>query len=117
MMHQEPFPKHSIPVTPEQEVTERLPPKQLIDRTFLMPPDDYGNQKRTTIVSVTGDLKDGNAKSSKLNTLIDGDNMDSIAYIDICDYIKHEDGHNGEFSLCMRSLYTMDPLSLAASIT
>jgi hypothetical protein len=41
----------------DREVSEKLPSEQLIDRTFLMPLDDHGNQKRATIISVTEDSK------------------------------------------------------------
>ncbi len=96
---EEPTPNLEDPMkTPNPTVTTRLPPDDLIDRTFLMPPKDDGSRERAKIVkriNVYKDKRKDDPDYVKFSCLVNGEYEEIVAYNDIVDYIEQDDSWDG----------------------
>jgi len=77
-----------------------LPPEQMIDRTFLMPPEDDGTRYRAKIVALIDNHLAENdfekqPKRIKFKCLVNDKYEEVMAYNDIVDYIKADDTWHG----------------------
>jgi hypothetical protein len=75
-----------------------LPPEEMIDRTFLMPPAEDGSRVRAKIIQHINEHKDELATHPEVirfKCLIDNKYEEVIAYNDIIDYIEQDDTWDG----------------------
>ena len=75
-----------------------LPPEEMIDRTFLMPPQDDGTRVRAKILQQVQDMKDGAHREPemvKFKCLVDDKYEEVVAYNDIVDYIEQDSTWDG----------------------
>ena len=80
----------------------RLPPTEMINRTFLMPPEPDGTRQRAKIIALVEDyleemLADPEraAEIAKFRCRVGDDHEEVIAYNDIADCIEQDDGCEG----------------------
>ena len=77
-----------------------LPPEELIDRTFLMPPEEDGSRYRAKIMEMIKDHCEDNdfelqPERIKFKCLVNGQYKEVIAYNDIIDYIEADQTWDG----------------------
>lgn len=79
-----------------------LPPEEMIDRSFLMPPTEDGSRVRAKIVQRVNDYKarmsddpDNAAALARFRCIVDGKYEEVVAYNDIVDYIEQDDSWDG----------------------
>ena len=75
-----------------------LPPEEMINRSFLMPPLEDGTRVRAKIIEQVNDYKDGaatNPEMIRFKCLTNDKQEEIVAYNDIVDYIKKDDGWDG----------------------
>ena len=80
--------------TPNFVMKARLPPDQLVDRTFLMPDNPDGSRYRAKIVEAINLHKDGmlnNPDLIRFKCLVNKDYEEVVAYNDIIDYIEDDE--------------------------
>ncbi len=80
----------------------RLPPTEMIDRTFLMPPEADGTRHRAKIIALVDEHldemladPDRAAELAKFRCRVGNDHEEIVAYNDIADYIEQDDGNDG----------------------
>jgi len=75
-----------------------LPPEEMIDRTFLMPPQQDGTRVRAKIIEMVNkhkrDLEDDPMKI-KFKCLVNNDHEEVVAYNDIVDFIEQDQTWDG----------------------
>ena len=75
-----------------------LPPDEMIDRTFLMPPQEDGTRVRAKIIEKIKEHKAGMQdipELVKFRCLVNDEYEDVVAYNDIVDYIEQDDSWDG----------------------
>jgi hypothetical protein len=75
-----------------------LPPEEMIDRTFLMPPEEDGSRVRAKIIQRVNEHKDELATHPEVirfKCLINNKYEEVVAYNDIVDYIEQDDTWDG----------------------
>ena len=79
-------------------VQPNLPPDELIDRTFLMPPKRDGTRYRAKIIERIQEHKkklDKNPELIRFRCLVNGDHEKIVAYNDVVDYIEQDQSWDG----------------------
>ena len=80
---------------------KKLPPDELIGRSFLMPPDDDPNERlRATIMGRIQEMRREAAKDPamvKFKCVVNRDYEEVVAYNDVVDYIERTDNWDGAF--------------------
>ena len=77
---------------------KKLPPKELTNRTFLMPPRQDGTRVRAKIIKMVNLHKDKNSQHPDLirfKCLVNDDYEEIVAYNDIVDYIEQDQTWEG----------------------
>ena len=75
-----------------------LPPEEMVDRTFLMPPTEDGSRVRAKIIEHINQHKDRLASHPEVmhfKCLINDDYQEVVAHNDIVDFIKQDDSWDG----------------------
>ena len=77
-----------------------LPPEKLINRTFLMPPEEDGSRYRAKIMEMIKDHCEDNdfelePERVKFKCLVNGQYEEVVAYNDIVDYIETDQTWDG----------------------
>ena len=75
-----------------------LPPEEMIDRSFLMPPSEDGSRVRAKIIQRVNQHKDDIGQHPdmiKFKCLVNDDYEEVVAYNDIVDYIEQDDTWDG----------------------
>ena len=105
-----------------------LHPDQLIDRTFLMPPQEDGTRHRAKIVKRINDYKDGllddpdrAAEIARFKCIVNADHEEVVAYSDIVDYIEQDDSWDGvwkfkEILAHKNDVKKTDPMYMGCSV-
>ena len=78
--------------------TPGLPPEDMIDRTFLMPPADDGSRVRAKIIQIVEDHKTQGQSSPefvRFKCLVDDKYEEVVAYNEIVDYIEQDESWDG----------------------
>ena len=77
-----------------------IQPEDMINRTFLMPPEEDGTRARAKIIeridNLEGDLKN-HPDLIKFKCLVNNEYEDVVAYNDICDCIEEDQTWNGQW--------------------
>ncbi len=84
--------------TDNPTVSIRLPPEEMIDRTFLMPPEEDGSRCHAKIVKlIDGHKAKGQEDPAyiKFKCLVNDKYEEIVAYNDIVDYIEQDDSWDG----------------------
>ena len=80
--------------------TTRLPPEEMIGRTFLMPPEEDGTRVRAKIIELVHDLKKDahqDPEYVKFKCLVNNERHDVVAYNQIIDFIEKDDSWDGRW--------------------
>ena len=75
-----------------------LPPEQLIDRTFLMPPQKDGTRVRAKIIKMVDEYKQGmedDKERIRFKCLVNDEQEEIVAYNDIVDFIEQDQTWDG----------------------
>jgi len=85
-----------------------LPPDKMLDRTFLMPPEDDGTRYRAKIIALIDNHLGENdfekqPKRIKFKCLVNDQYEEIIAYNDIVDYIEADDTWDVAFEISLHS--------------
>ena len=78
--------------------TFNVPPEEMIDRTFLMPPAEDGSRVRAKIVERVQDMQAGmesHPERIKFRCLVNDEFEEIVAYNDIVDYIEQDQTWDG----------------------
>ena len=76
----------------------QLPPEEMLERTFLMPPAEDGSRVRAKILERVKAHKDGvrdDPEHIKFRCLVNDKYEEVVAYNDIVDYIEQDEGWDG----------------------
>ena len=81
-------------------MTGGLPPEKLIDRTFLMPPEEDGTRHRAKIMKMIDDHRTSSKLEEhpdriKFKCLVNNKYEEVVAYNDIADYIEADQTWDG----------------------
>jgi hypothetical protein len=88
-----------------------LPPGEMIDRTFLLPPEEDGQRYRAKIHKI---MEEDQAKLAsnpevvRFKCLVNGDYEEVIAYNKIVNYIERDQSWDGDCGITARSFLTKD---------
>jgi len=82
-----------------------IPPDKMLDRTFLMPPEDDGTRHRAKIIAlIDNHLAENDFKKQpehvKFKCLVNDQYEEIVAYNDIVDYIEADDTWDGVWKFC-----------------
>ncbi len=89
--------------TPNPTISN-LEPDEMIDRTFLLPPDVEGGRVRAKIIEIVDDYKskmvdhltdDEKKLHTRFRCIVNNEYDEIVAYSDICDYIEQDQTFDG----------------------
>ena len=107
--------------TDNPTVENILPPEEMIDRTFLMPPQEDGSRVRAKIVKMVQKHKDGvneHPEMIKFKCLVNNDYEEVVAYNDIVDFIEQDQTWDGIWKfrkiLKHKSVKPSDPMHMGS---
>ena len=88
------------PLRTENPTVPNLPPEEMIDRTFLMPPQEDGTRYRAKIIKLVEDYKKGIPDSPELvqfRCLVNNEREEIVAYSDIAEFIEQDHTWDGQW--------------------
>ena len=89
---------HEDMSTPNPTTSVRLPPEELTDRTFLMPPNEDGSRYRAKIVGIVNDhvsKTEGHPELVKLKCIVNDQYEEVVAYNKIVEFIEDDQTWDG----------------------
>ena len=89
---------HEDMSTPNPTMSVHLPPEDLTDRTFLMPPNEDGSRYRAKIVGIINDhvsKTEGHPEVFRLKCIVNDQYQEVVAYNKIVEFIEDDQTWDG----------------------